>query len=66
MVDIPEESVQTGLREDLLTGQELEGALSISRTTLWKYRKMGMPFKGGKRTIRYDLKEVLAWMKENQ
>ena len=50
----------------LLTEQELCSALKVERVFLWKCRKNGMPFiRLGTKLVRYDLQEVLDWLKEN-
>lgn len=49
----------------LLTAEELQKHLNISRTTLWRLRKEGLPHKKiGHKTIRYDLEEVEKWLEE--
>jgi excisionase family DNA binding protein len=49
----------------LLTAEELQKHLNISRTTLWRLRKEGLPHtKIGHKTIRYDLEEVEKWLEE--
>jgi predicted DNA-binding transcriptional regulator AlpA len=49
----------------VLTAKELEQMLSISRTTLYRLRKEGLPHKKlGHSTIRYDLVEVLDWLEK--
>lgn len=46
-----------------LTAKELQEELNISRTTLWRLRKEGLPHqKIGHKTIRYDLEEVAKWL----
>lgn len=50
---------------DYLTSEELQKYLNISRTTLWRLRKEGLPHKKlGHKTIRYDLEEVEKWLEE--
>lgn len=49
----------------LLTSDQICNALHIERTTLWKLKNNGMPYiRVGKKLIRYDLDEVIAWLKE--
>jgi phage terminase Nu1 subunit (DNA packaging protein) len=52
----------------ILSESELMETLKVSRTTLSRWRKNGMPFsqtvKGGK--VFYDLEEVRIWLKKNQ
>jgi predicted DNA-binding transcriptional regulator AlpA len=50
----------------VLTAEELQQALKISRTTLYRLRKAGLPHrKLSYRVIRYDLVEVLEWLEKN-
>lgn len=50
--------------KELLTQEEMCGKLQIDMTTLWKLRKMGMPYiRLGKRLIRYDFDDVVEWLK---
>ncbi|MED4456178.1 helix-turn-helix transcriptional regulator [Metabacillus fastidiosus] len=50
----------------MLTAEELQQQLNISRSTLYRLRKQGLPHTQiGYRTIRYDLIEVLEWLKDN-
>jgi excisionase family DNA binding protein len=51
----------------MLTAEEMEQQLNISRTTLYRLRKQGLPhIKVGHKTIRYDLVAVLKWLEENK
>jgi len=46
-----------------LTAKELQKELNVSRSTLYRMRKQGMPSKKlGYKTIRYDLDEVIEWL----
>lgn len=47
---------------ELLSGEELEKNLGVSRTTLWRLRQQGMPTRRIGKSIRYDLKEVMSWL----
>ncbi len=50
----------------LLTEQDLCSVLKVERVFLWKCRKNGMPFiRLGTKLVRYDLQEVLDWLKDN-
>ncbi|UAL49737.1 helix-turn-helix domain-containing protein (plasmid) [Sutcliffiella horikoshii] len=50
-----------------LTATELKQELKVSDTTLWRWRKEGLPFNQyGYKTIRYNLEDVKAWLKENK
>lgn len=51
------------LPDDLITTAELCEKLSISRQTVFNFRKKGMPiaFRSGK-IIRYNYVDVLNWM----
>lgn len=46
----------------LIDGKEIEKILGISRTTLYKLRKKGLPHKKVGSQIRYDHDEVLEWI----
>jgi excisionase family DNA binding protein len=50
----------------MLTAEELQQQLNISRSTLYRLRKEGLPhIQVGYRTIRYDLVEVMSWLEEH-
>ena len=50
----------------LVGGKEIEKLLDISRTTLYRLRKKGLPIKKVGGQIRYDTVEVMKWIDENQ
>jgi excisionase family DNA binding protein len=51
--------------EKLLTEKELQEKLNVSRQTLVRLRKQGLPYrKVGLRSIRYDEKEVMTWIEK--
>ncbi|GEM_PF-900647 len=51
--------------DEILTDEQLQGLLKVSRTTLWRLRRdRGLPFGRVGRTYRYRKSEVLAWMRE--
>lgn len=45
-----------------LTERELTRALGLSRTTLWRLRKAGLPTLAVGRSVRYDLEKVRIWL----
>lgn len=47
---------------ELVTGNELEVRVGVSRTTLWRLRQQGLPHVRIGRGVRYDVREVLAWL----
>jgi len=48
--------------EELISEEKLSEVLQVSRTTLWKLRKKGLPhIKAGKK-VRYKLDEAIAWL----
>lgn len=50
----------------LLTTEQLGRTLQLSRQTIERYRYRGMPYmETGSGRYRYDLDEVLKWMKRN-
>lgn len=50
----------------MLSAEELQQELNISRSTLYRLRKEGLPHvQVGYRTLRYDLVEVLKWLEQN-
>lgn len=52
---------------DLITSKELQDKLGISRTTLFRLEKKGLPYIGTRKTKRYNLYEVKEWLKnQNQ
>jgi excisionase family DNA binding protein len=51
--------------DELMTDQQLQEFLGISRTTLWRLRKSaGLPFGKVGRCYRYRKSEVLRWISE--
>lgn len=50
----------------LIDSKKLEELLGVSRTTLYKLRKKGLPFKNVGSQIRYDHAEVLEWINEQK
>lgn len=50
----------------LLTTEQLRTTLQVSRQAIERYRHKGMPYMDtGSGRYRYDLDEVLNWMKRN-
>lgn len=50
----------------LLTEKDLCDFLGVTRQTLVVLRKQGLPyFLLGSKLIRYDMQEVLEWLREN-
>lgn len=47
----------------MITEKELIEELKISRTTLWRLKKSGMPYLKVGSSYRYDKKEILNWIK---
>ena len=48
--------------QNLITLDELSKRLGMSKTTLWRYRKKGMPSMKPAKKIIYDYSEVVKWM----
>lgn len=48
----------------MMTTEELEEFLKVSRTTLYEWRKKGMPCIKMSRLIRYDKESVIKWLDE--
>lgn len=49
-------------KENLVTTKELVDYLKITKTTIDRWRKKGMPFKQIGRHIRFELPEVMEWI----
>ncbi|MHB9146806.1 MAG: helix-turn-helix transcriptional regulator [Symbiobacteriia bacterium] len=48
----------------LLTVWELAKALGMSRAAVYRFRREGMPYiKLGPKMVKYDLEDVVTWMK---
>lgn len=47
----------------LLTQEQVMERLQISRVTLWRLRKQGLPVVQVGRAIRFDAQEVSKWLK---
>ncbi|GLC32881.1 helix-turn-helix domain-containing protein [Clostridium omnivorum] len=50
--------------KDLLSAEDICKVFNISRTTLYRYRKDGMPYIQIKRKIMFDADEVKKWLKQ--
>ena len=48
----------------LLTVQQLQEALNVSRSTVYEMRKKGMPYKEIGKSVRFDYNEVMKWIDE--
>lgn len=53
------------MENEFLTVDEVCQWLKISRSTIERWRKEGMPFSKKKRLVRFDKDEVIKWLKEN-
>lgn len=48
------------------TEKQLCEILNVDRSFLWSCRKNGLPFvRLGRKTVRYDLDNVITWFSEN-
>ena len=48
----------------LVTTKEMAGILSVHENTLFNWAKEGMPrYKLGSNAVRYDVEEVLEWVR---
>lgn len=53
--------------KEILTEQELQELLGVSRTTLWKLRKTeNLPYTKIGREYRYFRSEIMEWLKESR
>ena len=50
----------------LITSQELQNVYSISRSTIDRWRKEGMPFIKVGRGVRFDETDVYEWIRNNK
>lgn len=50
----------------LLTQEEVMERLQISRVTLWRWRRMGLPTVKVGRSIRFDWEAVVTWVKDHE
>ncbi len=48
--------------KELLTSKELEKILKVNRTTIWRYKKQGMPFEKVGKSIRFNPDKVMKWI----
>lgn len=53
------------MNEKMLTTEELRQWLQIGRTTLWRWRKEGMPYIKYGNSVRFNKDDVLKWLSEN-
>lgn len=54
------------MNDELLTKEELCKLLKISRPTLDRWRKQGLPYIKTGRLVRFDRNEVMEWIKKNR
>ncbi|WP_109431824.1 helix-turn-helix domain-containing protein [Sulfoacidibacillus thermotolerans] len=54
------------MEEPYMTTSELCDWLRITRTTVWKWRKEGMPYHGSGKALRYKRYEVEEWLKKRE
>lgn len=52
------------LDKKLYTVSELSEKLSVSRQTIYRWRKDGLPYKKIFNSVRFDLSEVEEWVNE--
>ena len=50
----------------LLTMKELMAFLKVKRNTVYELRRQGLPVIHLGRSVRFDLEEVVAWVRSNQ
>jgi excisionase family DNA binding protein len=48
-----------------LTIEDVSEMLQVTRTTIYNFKKRGMPFIKLGKTIRFDQDEVIDWIKAN-
>lgn len=48
----------------LLTTEELMEHFSVTRQTIYNWRKEGMPYKKYVKLVRFDLREVIDWLEK--
>lgn len=59
--------VNTIENKEILTEQQLQDLLGVSRTTLWKLRKNeNLPYTKIGREYRYFKSEIIKWLKESR
>lgn len=51
---------------EMVTSEELQQIYKISRSTIDRWRKDGMPFEKIGRGVRFDLDQVKDWIKKNK
>lgn len=51
-------------KENLITTKELMEYLKITKTTIDRWRKIGLPFLRIGRHVRFNLDDVMAWIEE--
>lgn len=54
------------MKEEYLTLKELTNKLKISRSTIDRWRKEGLPFVKIGRGVRFDEAAVMAWIDNNK
>ena len=54
------------MSKKLIKTSELQKIFAVTKQTILDWRREGMPYYGSKRSLRYDLDEVLEWHKNRQ
>ena len=49
---------------DLITTNDLCNKIKVTRTTIERYRREGMPYKKIGKMVRFDIDEVSTWINE--
>lgn len=50
---------------EMVTSEELQRICKVSRSTIDRWRKDGMPCEKIGRSVRFDLEQVKEWIKKN-
>ena len=54
------------MKETLLTTEELAAKIQVSKRTIIRWKKLGLPYMKAGRTTRFDFNDVEKWMKSRE
>jgi phage terminase Nu1 subunit (DNA packaging protein) len=52
--------------EGFITEKELCNMFKVDRSTVWRWRREGLPYLGKKGSIRYDKSKVIEWLESRK
>ena len=54
------------MNEEIITATEIAKILKVSKPTVYKWKKLGLPYIKVGRSIRFNINGVLGWLKKHE